>query len=340
MARKQITPLNEEQVDERLIPTGATLLNLALSSTPSGGYPIGKVVNLIGDSSSGKTFLALTALAEMANKKVFDDYRLIFDDAEAALEFNIKKLFGKKLDDRLENDEDDCSDTIQDFYGNVLNAIEDGEPFVYVLDSFDSLTSTEEQDRADGYAKKKEVKGSYKTEKPRMMSEILRVIARKIKKSNGLLIIISQTRDNIGITFGSKKTRSGGKALKFYSCHEIWLAVRRHKKKKDLEIGVDVIAKISKNKLTGKLRKIEFPIYYEIGVDNITSCINYLIEVKHWKKKGSTITAKEFDVATSTSKLVAHIEKNNLELRLSRITATVWNGIEDELKLNRKSKYA
>jgi len=153
-------------------------------------------------------------------------------------------------------------------------------------------------------------------------------------------LIISQTRDNIG--YGSlfaPKTRSGGKALKFYCTHEIWLAVGKKHKKMEREIGSDVFAKISKNKLTGKKRNIEFPLYYDYGVDSIASCIQFLVEEKHWKKDRSGINASEFDVSLSEEKLIDHIEKNKLTSKLDKITEKVWNDIEEKIKLDREPKY-
>ena len=321
-----------------LIPSGSTLLNLACSDSIKGAYGAGKIANLIGDSSSGKTILAWSMLAEVCNDPTFKDYKIIYDDVEAALEINVKKMFGTKTSERVEKI---SSDTVEDFYGTVVSLTNDPTPFIYVLDSLDALTCVEEQKRAEEYAKEKSNKGgSFKTEKPRMIAEIMRVIVRKIKKSNSFVLIISQTRDNIG--YGSlfaPKTRSGGKALKFYCTHEIWLAVGKKHKKMEREIGSDVFAKISKNKLTGKKRNIEFPLYYDYGVDSIASCIQFLVEEKHWKKDKSGINATEFDVSLSEEKLIDHIEKNKLTSKLDKITEKVWNDIEEKIKLDREPKY-
>ncbi|MEI6158165.1 MAG: hypothetical protein WCP87_07355, partial [Atribacterota bacterium] len=132
-----------------LIPTGSTLLNLALSDRKEGGYDGGKIVNIIGDSSSGKTFLALSCMAEMAYDDQFKKYKLIYDDAEQANEFNIEYLFGKKLADRIEaprygKKEPLHSHTMQDFEANIHRHLAGQEPFIYILDSFDSITDEDE----------------------------------------------------------------------------------------------------------------------------------------------------------------------------------------------------
>jgi recombination protein RecA len=337
-----LSPVDRQEAPLKdLIPTGSVMLNLACSDTSNGGYAKGKIVNIIGDSSSGKTLLALSMLAEVSSLPAFDDYRLIFDDAEEALEFNLGYLFGEKAEERIELDI--TSNTVEDYYGNVLRALKEGEPFIYVLDSFDSITADAEIKRSKEYENKKEDKsGSYKTEKARMSSEILRVIKGKIKETDSLLLIISQTRDNIG--FGAMfqpKVRAGGKALKFYCCHEIWLGVGGKEKKKGLEIGASIMAKVSKNKLTGKKRDVNFPVYYDYGVDDLTSCINFLIDQGVWTKSKQSIKSGNFYEDPKTMpKLLNAIEEDGFEESLFALVQSTWNDLEESIKLNRKRKYA
>lgn len=335
----QVTVSNlVEEPPKFLIPTGSTLLNLACSDTVDGGYGAGKMINLIGDSSSGKTILAWTMLAELSHRKEFDKYKLIYDDVEAALEININRMFGNITKKRVDLI---SSDTVEDFYGSIVSLVNKNEPFIYVLDSLDALTSVEEEKRADEYANEKENKsGSFKTEKPRMVSEILRVIVKKIKSSNSMLVVVSQTRDNIGYSsMFQPKTRSGGKALKFYCTHEIWLAVGKKFKEMEREIGAVIGIKITKNKLTGKRRNIEFPLYYDYGIDSIGANINFLVEEKHWKKTGTNIEATDFEVSYPMKKLIKFIEDQSLEEALDEIVGNKWNEIEEKIKLNRKSRY-
>ena len=322
-----------------LIPSGSTLLNLACSDNYRGAYGIGKVINVIGDSSSGKSFLALSCLAECSINKKFDEYDLYYDDAEDALEFNVKNLFGNNLSNRLILNSN--SNTIEDFYGNIIKVIKKNKPFIYILDSLDSVSSVDEQKRAEIYGDGKVPDGSYKMDKPKLVSEILRVIIKDIRQKEALVMIVSQTRDNIG--FGAMfkpKVRSGGKALKFYCCHEIWLAVRSKIKEKNREIGVVTQAKITKNKLTGKNRVVTFPINYFYGIDNIVANINFLIEEEYWKKEGkSKIIAKDFSFEGTVKKLTKEIEEKFLEKELDLLVADVWKSIEDEIRPDRKSKY-
>jgi len=356
--------VKEKISTDNIIPTGSTLLNCACTDNPMGGYGLGKLVNLIGDSSSGKTMLALSCFAEMAMYKRFDEYDFYYDDVEAALEFNMEYLFGHQTSDRI--DMEVVSDTIQDFYGNIVAAIQNRRPFIYILDSLDALTSIEERKRAlqmaketgkieveeeDGKAKK--TKGSYKLEKPKLIGEILRVICRDIKDMEALVIIISQTRDNIGFGF-TDKTRSGGKALKFYSTHEIWLSLLKQIPKLKRIIGVNTSAKLTKNKLTGKKRTVVFPIFDDYGVDDLSSNIDFLLENGIWKmgtvrrtnpktKKKATgriIKATHFNLEGTKNKIISQIELDGLENDLRLLVGETWNDIEEKIRLNRKPKYA
>ncbi len=345
----------------QLLPTGSTMLNLQMSDNPFGGAQGGKIVNVIGDSGAGKTLLCLTSLAMATLKEKFSEYRLILDDAEEADEFDHEYMFGEELAERLESPDEDedgeplNSETVEDFHMNVLRALKDGRPFIYILDSFDSLDSEDDRKRAEEEYKTKEKgkkwdKGSYGMAKPKRSSALLRNIRSKLKESDSYLFIISQTRDNINPVSFAKKTRSGGRALKFYCTHEMWLAVGKAitkdktipgtSRKKRIEIGNNVLIKVSKNKLTGKKGQIEFPVYWDIGIDDITSCANFLLQEGHWKKAKQTINAHDFDVKGTLQTIVSHIEENNLEKELSEICGVVWQEMYEAMKIkNRKRRF-
>jgi len=333
------------------ISSGDMLLNLACSDNYFYAFPMGKVINIIGDSSSGKSLLALSIIAEASHNDNFEEYRLIYDDVEAALEFNIENLFGIKTKKRL-NILDEPSDTIESFYAKIAKLLTENKPFIYVLDSFDALTSEDEKKRVKKMIKNLEkegdinddkMTGSYKVEKAKIAGEILRVIARDISKTQSLLIIISQTREKIGVTFGETRTRSGGKALRFYSTHEIWLAVESKIKneKTKLNLGIKSVVKISKNKLTGKIRTINLPIYYDYGIDSIGNAIDFLIENGWWKKRGGFIEPIDLLKNESFQKreLIKIIEKEKLEKVLGKIVQRCWDDREESVRLDRKKKY-
>jgi RecA/RadA recombinase len=353
-----------------IVPTGSTMLNLACSDRVDKAFSVGRMANIIGDSSTGKTLLCLSILAEMAMRPEFDEYRFIFDDVECANEFNIVDLFGQKVADRLEpaavdkDGEEDPSDCIENFHFNIINALDHPKPFIYILDSMDALDALADRKKLkesktvhDKYKKAMEkgtekeqkqakkaledLKGSYGAAKARINSQILRNICKRLKKTKSVLIIVSQTRDVISAMSFAEKTRSGGRALKFYAFHEMWLAYVEPIRKNKIEIGAHIKIKLSKNKVTGKKRIVEIPIYPEIGIDDIRSQIDFIVSQGVWKTKKQRIVAiiDGKEITKTPLALTKHIEDNNLEEALKEETQLAWDMREESLKLNRKRKY-
>lgn len=334
------------------LSTGSVLLNLALTDKPYGGFIKGKYYYIVGDSRSGKTFLTLTCLAEAGINPNFKDYRFIYDNGEDGALMNIKKFFGKAVDKRMEapsyhKGEPRYSETIEDFYYNVDDAIQDGRPFIYIVDSMDVLGSKAEDKKFDeskkASRKGRKSAGSFGDGKAKKNSAGLRRLLTPIKKSGSILIILSQTRDNIG--FGAQfnpKTRSGGNALTFYASIEIWSSVRKKIMKtvkgKPRQIGMVSLLKVKKNRFTGKDRKVEVPIYHSFGFDNTGSLVDYLIDEGHWSGD-KKIKAPEFKFEGTEDKLIQYIEDNNMEQDLISIAAGVWAEIEDACKIKRKPRY-
>jgi hypothetical protein len=281
---------------------------------------------------------------------LFDGYHLIYDDVEQACEFDISSLFGQVTVDRMESPEMDengvpvYSCTVQDFHANIVGRIEKKEPFIYILDSLDALDSEEDRKKADDMIKArnsgKEITGTYGMAKSKAMSWILRHVVSGIKTMESVLIIISQTRDNISPVSFVRKTRAGGRALEFYCTHELWLAVGKTIEKKGLPIGVNTKIKITKNKLTGKKRTISMPLYYSYGLDDIGASIDWLISNGHWDKKGGKIDADDLGIFATKKKLIREIDSDIIKKRkLDSILAKAWKELEDSLLLNRKPKY-
>jgi RecA/RadA recombinase len=338
------------------LSTGSVLLNLACTGKPYRGFAKGKYYFIVGDSSSGKTFLTLTCLAEAGINPNFKDYRFIYDNGEDGALMNIEKFFGKAVEKRMEapayhKGEEVYSRNIEDFYYNVDDAVQDGRPFIYIQDSMDVLSSADEGKKFDEQKKAsrkgKKTAGSYGDGKAKKNSAGLRRLLTPMKKSGSILLILCQTRDNIG--FGAQfnpKTRSGGNALKFYATLEIWASVRKkimkQVKGKKRQIGMVSLLKVKKNRFTGKDRQVEVPIYHSFGFDNTGSLVEYLIDEGHWKGKGKDekkIKAPEFKFEGTKEKLIKYIEDNDMERDLISIAADVWDEIETACKINRKRRY-
>lgn len=333
---------------EKLIPTPCIPFNLECSGHYQGAFMAGKIVNLIGDSHAGKTLFALSIFAECSMDKRFKDYRFIYDDVESANEFDMEYLFGSKCANRIESEEEGFrSNTFEEFSDSISRELDKGVPFIYVLDSADAL-DTEAAIELDAENRKKREKGnqtsgSYGDGKAKLFSAFFKKIKRRLSDNNSVLIIISQTRDNIG--FGAMfnpKTRSGGKALKFYAFHEIWLAMEKKEKKGDRTYITNVEAKITKNKLTGRHGTARFPILFDYGVDNISSCINFMLKEGFWKGDKKSLNTNGFYPSGNISyqNLVQWIENGGYEEELAKECKKAYDQVINNLKpTHRKRKY-
>lgn len=351
--KQKTTPSSRKVDPSKLVPTGSTTFNLECSGRVEGAFALGKLVNLIGDSHAGKTLFALTAFAECSLQERFDDFDFIYDDVEAANEFDIPYLFGERVDNRI--DQSIRSKTIEEFNDNIARALEGDKKFIYILDSFDGLTSEaaikKDSENRTKREKGNKTDGSYGDGKAKKASEMFSQRIQDLSDHGSLIIIISQTRDNIG--FGAKftpKVRSGGKALKFYAAHEIWLACEKKEKKGKRTVVTNVIAKITKNKLTGRHGEAYFPILFDYGVDNIVGCINFICDEGSWKDAKGVVSTNGFvpnsidskgkeKKGTNKAVLVKHIEDNNLEEELFQVCQETYDAVMEKLKPQRKRKY-
>ncbi len=351
--KKKLSPKKKRKITGKdYLSSGSTVLNLACSGKPNRCFLKGKFYYIVGDSTSGKTFLSLTCLAEASINKHFKDYEFIYDNSEDGALMNIQQFFGKAVAKRMRapgrsKGTDIYSSTIEEFYYHIDDAIKKEKPFIYILDSMDSLSSADEQSKFDehkkAHRKGKKAAGSYGDGKAKKNSAGIRRLLTPLKKSGSILIVISQTRDNLGFGF-EKKTRSGGRALRFYACLEIWSSVAKKITKtvkgKKRQLGVICKCQTKKNRLTGKDRIVEFPIYHSFGIADNESCISYLTGEGHWKQNESgIITAPEFKFKGTKKKLIKLIETKNMEKDLREITGDVWNDIEEACAVNRKKRY-
>lgn len=331
----------------RGLSTGQTLLNLALTGNPEWGFDQGAYYLLVGKSSSGKTFIALNALAEAANSPTFSDYRLIYDAPERGARMGMEKFFGKKMSDRLEWR---YSKTVEEFYYNLDDAIQAKAPFIYVEDSESSLDSEDAEakfgEQKAAHRKGKDAAGSYGDGKAKKHSSNLRRVVSQLDKTGSILLLISQSRDNIG--FGAQfnpETRGGGRALTFYATAEIWFSplekLKATYKGKAFKSGSVLQAKVKKNRDTGFEPTVELYHYISHGFDDTQACVEFLVEMKRWsKEKGGVVTAKDLGIEGPTEKVIREIEDNNREGELRAVVAEVWKEIEAACTVQRKKRYA
>jgi hypothetical protein len=340
---------------EHLLSTGNTLLNLACSGHQNGAWVPGSYVFIVGDSQSGKTFFGLTCLAEACQTKFYDKHLLIYDNVENGAQMDMEKFFGKKMAKRVQppagtKTKPESSEFVEDFYYTIDDLVLKGKPFIYILDSMDSL-GTRYADRKFAEGKKAtrtntKAKGDYGDGKAKINSTNLRRVVAALEKTDSILIIINQTRDNVdaGI-FEAKKTRSGGHALKFYATTEIWTSVSKAITKtymsRDVKIGGHMRAVVKKNRLNGRERDVLCPIYYDHGFDDIGGCVDWLLHWKHWTKdKSGKITAPELGCPPAFREvLIQHVFETEQEHELTLLVEQVWHAIEAKVAVKRPQKY-
>ncbi|MEK7519358.1 MAG: recombinase RecA [Patescibacteria group bacterium] len=256
--------------DVEVIPTGAVSLDLALGI---GGIPRGRVIEVFGPESSGKTSLALHICSEAQKRGGV----AAFVDAEHALDPDYAKKIGVDTDNLLISQPDSGEQALQ----IVETLVRSSEVDVIVIDSVAAL------------APKAEIAGEMGEFQiglqARLMSSALRKLSGIISKTKTSVIFLNQTRMKIGILFGNPETTPGGLALKFYSSVRIDLRRIAQIKKGDEIIGNKVRAKIVKNKVAAPFKVTEFDIYYNEGISYLSDILNTALRDGIISKSGSWI---------------------------------------------------
>ncbi len=253
------------------ISTGSIAIDLALGA---GGLPIGRIIEIFGPESSGKTTLCLSIIAEVQKKGGL----AAFIDVEHALDPKYARVVGVNLDDLLVSQPDSGDDALT----ITETLIRSGAIDVIVIDSVAALISKQELDGQMGDA----TVGS----QARLMSQAMRRLTAVISKTKCVCIFTNQIREKIGVMFGSPETTPGGRALKFFS--SIRIDIRRIGQIKDPAgkvIGNRTKIKVVKNKVAPPFTECEFDIMYTEGISRTGSLIDLGLEQKVLEKKGSWI---------------------------------------------------
>lgn len=343
-----------QSTDPIRFPTGCTLLDLIVGGGQE-GFPGGKIINLVGDKSSGKTFLALETIA--ASRYKMKKIKWIYDDCESGFSFNSTELYGfeimpEALEERIH------SETVEDLYCNVrsfLESLNKEEKGIYVVDSLDGLTSEDDDDFADkrysAFQKGKDFKeGSYKMGKAKYLSqEFFPQLAELIEEKNALLIIISQVRENIGSLSFEKYKRAGGKAMDFY-CHTVlWLANVRKIKVNDRAIGIVIKAKTTKSKTARPYREGFINVFFNYGVDNTSTNLDFLFDwltdtgMVSTGAKGRWNGEKETNLANLKEFLISHNKeeyyRTKVHKTLKKSELIDWIEDQEDLKTDYESTF-
>lgn len=343
--RKPVIP------DSHYLSTGITTLNLAVSGKPLGGIAKGNYVYFVGDSSSGKTWLAFQIFAEAARNAEFDGYELVYDNVENGALFDVERLFGLKTYRRVRppdgtRSKPKFSRTVEDYYFTLDRYLSKG-PCIYVVDSMSALSS-----RADDkkYLEAKEAweedkapeAGSYGMAKAKTNSQNSNRAAIMLADTGSILLVVNQTRDKVGSNIPGAKTASGGKALRFYAHVELWTSIREVYKKGTWDVGAQIEIDVQKNRLSGWEGKIRVPFYKQSGFDDLGALIDFMVSDGHWKKDQSgRIEAPEFtgEKKLYREALIQQIQEDDAERELQVMVGGVWERLLAESKPQRKQRY-
>ena len=282
---------DRQAVDVDVIPSGSLLLDDALGV---GGYPKGRIIEIYGPESSGKTTLALHAIAECQKQ----GGRAAFVDAEHAIDPVYAKNLGVDIDELLLSQPDNGEQALE----IVEMLASSGAISLIIVDSVAALVPQAELDGEMG--------DSSVGLQARLMSKAMRKLAGILNKQNCAVIFINQLREKVGVMYGNPETTSGGRALKFYA--SIRIDIRRTEA---LKSGADIVGnsvkvKIVKNKVSPPFRTCELDIIYGQGISKESEILDKAVELGLIKKSGSWFEYKNSKIAQGREAAKEYIKSN------------------------------
>lgn len=275
-----------------VIPSGSILLDEALGI---GGYPKGRIIEIYGPESSGKTTIALHAIAEAQKLGGI----AAFIDAEHALDPVYAKSLGVNIDELWVSQPDTGEQALE----IAESLVRSGAVDIIVVDSVAALTPQAEIEGDMG--------DSHMGLQARLMSQALRKLTATIGKSNSILVFINQIRMKIGVMFGNPETTTGGNALKFYS--SVRLEVRKVEtfdKGSDEAVGNKVRVKVVKNKVAPPFRKVEMDIIFGKGISYMGSLLDSAVKHELVEKRGAWFAYNDEKIGQGRDNAIAFLEQH------------------------------
>src|SRR6185503_6154508 len=275
-----------------VIPTGSVALDVALGC---GGLPRGRIVEIYGPESSGKTTLTLHAIAEAQRAGGV----CAFIDAEHALDTGYARRLGVELEDLLVS-QPDCGEQALEIADTLVRT---GAIDLIVVDSVAALTPRAEIEGEMGEA--------HMGLQARLMSQALRKLTAVISRTRSTVIFINQLRQKIGVVYGNPETTTGGNALKFYC--SVRLDIRRKKAIKRGEETIGSEVKVIKNKLAPPFREAEFEILYGTGVNKLGELVDTAEKLGLVEKSGTWYSYEGAKLGQGRDKVLAHFDEHPVQ---------------------------
>jgi recombination protein RecA len=293
---------------------------------------------VVGDKSVGKTLLAIEACANFARR--YPKGKIWYRESEAAFDEKYAVQLGLPVDrvdfgpEGIGTEWETVEDVIDDLGQKVEKARGKREPGLYIVDTLDALSDRAEQARDVG-------EGSYGMAKAKLMSALFRRCVRPVKRTNVHLMFISQIRDKIGVTFGEKKTRTGGHALDFYASQILWLShlktLTREIRGMKLSTAIRVLAKCKKNKISVPNRQCEFTVRFGYGVEDIEASVDWLAHAKLLDRIGlSPAELPDYKSDLADLSQVEYLERADT---IRNVILGSWEEVEADIRPKRQ-KYA
>jgi recombination protein RecA len=280
-----------ETQEVEVIPTGSVALDVALGC---GGLPRGRIVEIYGPESSGKTTLTLHAIAEAQRAGGV----CAFVDAEHALDVEYARRLGVQLDDLLVSQPDHGEQALE----IVDTLVRTGAIDLIVVDSVAALTPRAELEGDMG--------DSHMGLQARLMSQALRKLTAVISRTRTIVVFINQLRQKIGVVYGNPETTTGGNALKFYCSVRLDIRKKKVVKRGEESIGSEVKVKVVKNKMAPPFREAEFEILYGIGVNKTGELVDTAEKLGVVEKAGTWYSYGGQKLGQGKDKVAAHLEEH------------------------------
>ena len=347
----------EDKKISQYFTTGNTLLDLVVGGGErigyGMGYEAGTIVRDWGNTSSSKTFKLCEAISANYHKYK-DKFKWVFDDTEFGNKFDSQKLYGFDIVS-ADPEKQMHSLTVEDWANHVyefLDSLHGDDIGFYGLDSLDGLSSEDMEERKEerykAFKKGKEFdEGTFGMQQAKFLSqEFFRGLAADLTKKNALLYVISQERDNVGARpYQPKNKLGGGRAITFYETCRIFSTKKQMIEADDLATGLVIDVLAEKTRHPRPLRRCMMPIYFEYGIDDIGSNVDFLFDLRTPTtgelslKKAKELQWGESSQTYTREELINFVEQEHLQNELKQKVIDKWEDREEKIRIHRTSKY-